>query len=144
MYNLYRENIFLNLSIISICSKKAPGTLANSKAPKCLAEFLLISHWQFYTSIDLGITLRLVLKLLTLKIGTTVILLTWIWTRPVEPPFILTGQILTILYFFYYPITAFFSALWNYSLTLNFKRIKWQITFQLKCNCYLAMREKPN
>jgi len=31
-----------------------------------------------------------------------IIKLTWIGTQPVEPPFIFTGQILTILYFFYY------------------------------------------
>uniref|UniRef100_A0AAU7BAI2 Cytochrome b n=1 Tax=Neonetus sp. TaxID=3143695 RepID=A0AAU7BAI2_9ORTH len=35
---------------------------------------------------------------------STVILLTWIGARPVEDPFILTGQILTVLYFSYYMI----------------------------------------
>ena len=33
---------------------------------------------------------------------TTVILLTWIGARPVEEPYIITGQVLTILYFSYY------------------------------------------
>nr|WGO58105.1 cytochrome b [Rhabdoblatta saussurei] len=32
----------------------------------------------------------------------TVILLTWIGARPVEDPYIITGQLLTILYFLYY------------------------------------------
>nr|YP_010580036.1 cytochrome b [Microchironomus tener]UZS77075.1 cytochrome b [Microchironomus tener] len=39
----------------------------------------------------------------------TVILLTWIGARPVEDPYILTGQILTVVYFLYFiinPITA--------------------------------------
>lgn len=35
---------------------------------------------------------------------TIVILLTWIGARPVEDPYIITGQILTILYFLYYLI----------------------------------------
>jgi ubiquinol-cytochrome c reductase cytochrome b subunit len=33
-----------------------------------------------------------------------VILLTWIGARPVEEPYVLRGQILTILYFSYYLI----------------------------------------
>ena len=32
----------------------------------------------------------------------TVVLLTWIGARPVEEPYILTGQILTVMYFRYY------------------------------------------
>nr|QEJ81389.1 cytochrome b [Pyrocoelia pygidialis] len=41
---------------------------------------------------------------------TTVIMLTWIGAKPVEEPFILTGQILTIMYFTYFP-TLFISTL---------------------------------
>nr|AMX23065.1 cytochrome b [Reticulitermes flavipes] len=43
----------------------------------------------------------------------TVILLTWIGARPVEEPYILTGQVLTVLYFQYfisYPLTT---KLWD-------------------------------
>nr|UKO32992.1 cytochrome b [Stenochironomus sp. 2CZ] len=42
----------------------------------------------------------------------TIILLTWIGARPVENPFIFTGQFLTITYFLYFflnPITHFFT-----------------------------------
>uniref|UniRef100_A0AAU7BAA9 Cytochrome b n=1 Tax=Isoplectron armatum TaxID=3073468 RepID=A0AAU7BAA9_9ORTH len=42
-----------------------------------------------------------------------VILLTWIGARPVEDPFIITGQILTILYFAYYMIYPFSTYLWD-------------------------------
>jgi ubiquinol-cytochrome c reductase cytochrome b subunit len=35
-------------------------------------------------------------------IGIIVFLLTWIGARPVEDPYIITGQILTILYFSYF------------------------------------------
>ena len=35
---------------------------------------------------------------------TIVILLTWIRAHPVEPPYIITGQILSVLDFTYYPL----------------------------------------
>nr|YP_009250543.1 cytochrome b [Coptotermes sjoestedti]AMX22807.1 cytochrome b [Coptotermes sjoestedti]AMX22820.1 cytochrome b [Coptotermes sjoestedti] len=43
----------------------------------------------------------------------TVILLTWIGARPVEDPYILTGQILTVLYFLYYIATPMTTNLWD-------------------------------
>nr|YP_003162731.1 cytochrome b [Neopanorpa pulchra]ACH87056.1 cytochrome b [Neopanorpa pulchra]AFU51399.1 cytochrome b [Neopanorpa pulchra] len=42
-----------------------------------------------------------------------VILLTWIGARPVEEPYVLTGQILTILYFAYYLINPLMSKIWD-------------------------------
>nr|YP_010701767.1 cytochrome b [Autocrates maqueti]WCK11513.1 cytochrome b [Autocrates maqueti] len=42
-----------------------------------------------------------------------VILLTWIGARPVEDPYILTGQILTILYFLYYIINPMTYYIWD-------------------------------
>lgn len=41
-----------------------------------------------------------------------VIMLTWIGARPVEEPFILTGQILTIIYFIYFIINPIISKIW--------------------------------
>nr|YP_009250738.1 cytochrome b [Reticulitermes grassei]AMX23078.1 cytochrome b [Reticulitermes grassei] len=43
----------------------------------------------------------------------TVILLTWIGARPVEEPYILTGQILTVLYFQYYISNPMMTKLWD-------------------------------
>nr|AQP29260.1 cytochrome b [Prohamitermes mirabilis] len=43
----------------------------------------------------------------------TVILLTWIGARPVEDPFILTGQILTTIYFAYYMLNPMTTKLWD-------------------------------
>nr|QXT44217.1 cytochrome b [Astalotermes sp. A JRA-2021a]QXT44321.1 cytochrome b [Astalotermes sp. A JRA-2021a] len=43
----------------------------------------------------------------------TVILLTWIGARPVEEPYILTGQILTTLYFLYYMLSPMMTKLWD-------------------------------
>nr|YP_010621056.1 cytochrome b [Protagonista lugubris]WAX39439.1 cytochrome b [Protagonista lugubris] len=45
-----------------------------------------------------------------------VILLTWIGARPVEDPYIITGQILTMLYFLYYMINPMMMNTWD---TLN-------------------------
>nr|ASY98559.1 cytochrome b [Parymenopus davisoni] len=42
-----------------------------------------------------------------------VILLTWIGARPVEDPYILTGQILTILYFLYYILNPLIIKMWD-------------------------------
>nr|QNE85935.1 cytochrome b [Euphylidorea dispar] len=41
------------------------------------------------------------------------ILLTWIGARPVETPYMLTGQILTILYFSYYIISPLLTKWWD-------------------------------
>nr|YP_009743964.1 cytochrome b [Protambulyx strigilis]QIE12726.1 cytochrome b [Protambulyx strigilis] len=49
-----------------------------------------------------------------------IILLTWIGARPVEDPYIITGQILTILYFSYFIINPLMSKYWD------------KIIFQLK------------
>nr|ALO70303.1 cytochrome b [Astenus lyonessius] len=53
-------------------------------------------------------------KLLFWSMVTIVILLTWIGARPVEDPYIITGQILTIVYFLYYIINPMIMNLWDY------------------------------
>nr|UKE80211.1 cytochrome b [Zonitis atripennis] len=52
-------------------------------------------------------------KILFWIMVTTVILLTWIGARPVEDPYILTGQILTVLYFTYYIINPLTFMMWD-------------------------------
>nr|YP_010895169.1 cytochrome b [Kertesziomyia violascens]WJW73695.1 cytochrome b [Kertesziomyia violascens] len=44
---------------------------------------------------------------------TIVILLTWIGARPVENPFVIIGQILTILYFLYYLVNPLITKWWD-------------------------------
>nr|URX52953.1 cytochrome b [Glyptotermes sp. 6 AB-2022a]URX52979.1 cytochrome b [Glyptotermes sp. 6 AB-2022a]URX52992.1 cytochrome b [Glyptotermes sp. 6 AB-2022a]URX54524.1 cytochrome b [Glyptotermes sp. 6 AB-2022a] len=48
--------------------------------------------------------------------ANTVMLLTWIGARPVEDPYILTGQALTVIYFSYYMMTPLTTKYWD---TLN-------------------------
>nr|AMW68058.1 cytochrome b [Myiodactylus osmyloides] len=52
-------------------------------------------------------------QLLFWMMVTIVILLTWIGARPVEDPYILMGQILTIMYFFYYLINPMIHLIWD-------------------------------
>nr|AIW64801.1 cytochrome b [Mekongiella wardi] len=47
---------------------------------------------------------------------TVVILLTWIGKRPVEEPYIMTGQMLTVIYFSYFIINKHISYLWDYMI----------------------------
>nr|ANJ70601.1 cytochrome b [Ocypus olens] len=53
-------------------------------------------------------------KILFWSMLTTVILLTWIGARPVEDPYIITGQILTIIYFLYYIINPLTAKIWDF------------------------------
>nr|QWZ46334.1 cytochrome b [Machla sappho] len=52
-------------------------------------------------------------KMLFWTMLSIVILLTWIGARPVEDPFILTGQILTVLYFLYYIVNPITFKIWD-------------------------------
>lgn len=52
-------------------------------------------------------------KILFWIIVITVILLTWIGARPVEDPYVLIGQILTVIYFSYYIINPLISIWWD-------------------------------
>nr|ALO76177.1 cytochrome b [Mylabris sp. MYL01] len=52
-------------------------------------------------------------KILFWIMVSTVILLTWIGARPVEDPFILTGQVLTVVYFSFFIINPMTYFLWD-------------------------------
>nr|ATN23502.1 cytochrome b [Lema sp. EMHAU-15071010] len=52
-------------------------------------------------------------KILFWSLFTFISLLTWIGAKPVEEPFILTGQILTILYFTYFFINPIMTKYWD-------------------------------
>nr|AUJ22865.1 cytochrome b [Ellychnia corrusca] len=52
-------------------------------------------------------------KILFWSFMTIVMMLTWIGAKPVEDPFILTGQALTIMYFMYFPTLFLLSKFWD-------------------------------
>nr|AOY39498.1 cytochrome b [Scolytinae sp. BMNH 1039965] len=53
-------------------------------------------------------------KLMFWTLLAVTMLLTWIGARPVENPFIMTGQILTIIYFMLFFINPLISKIWDY------------------------------
>nr|AKR07172.1 cytochrome b [Pseudorhaetus sinicus] len=58
-------------------------------------------------------------KLLFWSFVAIISLLTWIGARPVEDPYILTGQILTMLYFAYFVINPLIHMVWDYYIFKN-------------------------
>nr|AQM40017.1 cytochrome b [Tettigonia chinensis] len=60
-----------------------------------------------------GIQFYPVNQILFWSMVATVILLTWIGARPVEDPYITTGQVLTIIYFLYYIINPLTFYMWD-------------------------------
>nr|AML25873.1 cytochrome b [Staphylinidae sp. BMNH 1274178] len=55
-------------------------------------------------------------KMLFWWLVTILILLTWIGARPVETPYIFTGQFLTLIYFSFFIISPLSSKIWDYFL----------------------------
>lgn len=60
-----------------------------------------------------GIQFYPINKIIFWIIVITVILLTWIGARPVETPYVLVGQILTIVYFSYFLINPLLTKWWD-------------------------------
>nr|YP_010507244.1 cytochrome b [Episcapha fortunii]UXF64395.1 cytochrome b [Episcapha fortunii] len=52
-------------------------------------------------------------KILFWTMVSIILLLTWIGARPVEDPYIITGQILTLMYFSYYILMMIFTKMWD-------------------------------
>lgn len=73
---------------------------------------LIILPFTFKKKIQ-GIQFYPINQILFWIIVTTIILLTWIGARPVEDPYIITGQILTIIYFSYYIINPLIGIYWD-------------------------------
>nr|AFA56282.1 cytochrome b [Dascillus cervinus] len=58
-------------------------------------------------------------KILFWSFVSMLILLTWIGAKPVEDPYIITGQILTVLYFLYYPLNSLTYKMWDQVIFKN-------------------------
>nr|YP_010632239.1 cytochrome b [Polydesma boarmoides]WBP62355.1 cytochrome b [Polydesma boarmoides] len=73
---------------------------------------LIILPFTFNKKIQ-GIQFYPINQFLFWTLVTMIILLTWIGARPVEDPYIITGQLLTIFYFSYFIINPLISKYWD-------------------------------
>nr|YP_010491915.1 cytochrome b [Oraesia emarginata]UWM92701.1 cytochrome b [Oraesia emarginata] len=73
---------------------------------------LIILPFTFNKKIQ-GIQFYPINQLLFWSLVTMIILLTWIGARPVEDPYIITGQLLTIFYFSYFIINPLTNKYWD-------------------------------
>nr|YP_010031513.1 cytochrome b [Diachrysia nadeja]QOV02900.1 cytochrome b [Diachrysia nadeja] len=73
---------------------------------------LIILPFTFNKKIQ-GIQFYPINQMLFWSMVTIVILLTWIGARPVEDPYIITGQILTVLYFSYFILNPIMNKYWD-------------------------------
>nr|YP_009537816.1 cytochrome b [Athyma lysanias]AYN60533.1 cytochrome b [Athyma lysanias] len=73
---------------------------------------LIILPFTFNKKIQ-GIQFYPLNQILFWSLITTIILLTWIGARSVEAPYIITGQILTLIYFSYFIINPMLNKFWD-------------------------------
>nr|YP_009236650.1 cytochrome b [Acraea egina]AMJ17107.1 cytochrome b [Acraea egina] len=73
---------------------------------------LIILPFSFNKKIQ-GIQFYPINQILFWMLISTIILLTWIGARPVEMPYIITGQILTLIYFSYFIINPILNKFWD-------------------------------
>nr|YP_010305115.1 cytochrome b [Simplicia rectalis]YP_010327036.1 cytochrome b [Simplicia niphona]ULR87021.1 cytochrome b [Simplicia rectalis]UNP54297.1 cytochrome b [Simplicia niphona] len=73
---------------------------------------LIILPFTFNKKIQ-GIQFYPINQILFWSLTTMIILLTWIGARPVEDPYILTGQLLTIFYFSYFIFNPIMNKYWD-------------------------------
>lgn len=73
---------------------------------------LIILPFTFNKKIQ-GIQFYPINQILFWSIVTIVILLTWIGARPVEDPYIITGQLLTVIYFSYFILNPIINKYWD-------------------------------
>nr|WGT89612.1 cytochrome b [Sclomina pallens]WGT89651.1 cytochrome b [Sclomina pallens]WGT89690.1 cytochrome b [Sclomina pallens] len=63
-----------------------------------------------------GLTFYPINQILFWSFVSILMMLTWIGAKPVEDPFILTGQILTVVYFMYFIINPMMLKMWDWLL----------------------------
>nr|YP_010713155.1 cytochrome b [Elachiptera insignis]WDA94047.1 cytochrome b [Elachiptera insignis] len=79
-----------------------------------MLSILILMILPFYNMSNFrGIQFYPINKMLFWIMVVTVFLLTWIGARPVENPYILVGQILTVIYFMYYLINPLITNWWD-------------------------------
>lgn len=73
---------------------------------------LIILPFTFNKKIQ-GIQFYPINQIIFWSLVTIVLLLTWIGARPVEDPYIITGQLLTVFYFSYFIIIPIINKIWD-------------------------------
>lgn len=92
--------------------RSIPNKLGGVIALVLSIAILIIIPFYFIRNFQ-GLQFYPINQILFWSIVSIVILLTWIGARPVEDPYILIGQILTVLYFFYFLINPIIHKIWD-------------------------------
>nr|YP_010700048.1 cytochrome b [Parasa lepida]WCH63181.1 cytochrome b [Parasa lepida] len=92
--------------------RSIPNKLGGVIALLMSIMILIILPFSFNKKIQ-GIQFYPINQILFWLMTTTVIMLTWIGARPVEDPYIITGQILTIMYFSYFIFNPLMNKFWD-------------------------------
>nr|AMW67889.1 cytochrome b [Nipponeurorthus fuscinervis] len=92
--------------------RSIPNKLGGVIALVLSIAILFIMPFYFLSNFQ-GIQFYPINKILFWFMVVIVLLLTWIGARPVEDPFILIGQILTVLYFMYYMFNPIIHKMWD-------------------------------
>nr|UPL65609.1 cytochrome b [Rhopalus maculatus] len=95
-------------AILRSIPNKLGGVIAMILSIMIIAILPLINKMKFQS-----MSFYPVNKILFWTLVTTMILLTWIGARPAEEPFIMTGQLLTVIYFSYFLINPIVLKLWD-------------------------------
>nr|AKF78377.1 cytochrome b [Nothochrysa sp. YTD-2015] len=92
--------------------RSIPNKLGGVIALVLSIAILMIMPFYFLSNFQ-GLQFYPINQMLFWSMVSIVILLTWIGARPVEDPYILIGQILTVLYFIYFMINPFIHKIWD-------------------------------
>nr|YP_004222174.1 cytochrome b [Chrysoperla nipponensis]AJW60220.1 cytochrome b [Chrysoperla nipponensis]ARO47930.1 cytochrome b [Chrysoperla nipponensis]BAJ61132.1 cytochrome b [Chrysoperla nipponensis] len=92
--------------------RSIPNKLGGVIALVLSIAILMIMPFYFMSNFQ-GLQFYPINQILFWSMVAIVILLTWIGARPVEDPYILIGQILTVLYFFYFLINPIVHKIWD-------------------------------
>nr|YP_010249658.1 cytochrome b [Nothochrysa sinica]QTT60776.1 cytochrome b [Nothochrysa sinica] len=92
--------------------RSIPNKLGGVIALVLSIAILMIMPFYFLSNFQ-GLQFYPINQILFWSMVSIVILLTWIGARPVEDPFILIGQILTIMYFLYFLINPLIHKIWD-------------------------------
>nr|AKF78353.1 cytochrome b [Nothancyla verreauxi] len=92
--------------------RSIPNKLGGVIALVLSIAILMIMPFYFMSNFQ-GLQFYPINQILFWFMVSIVILLTWIGARPVEDPYILIGQLLTVLYFMYFLINPIIHKLWD-------------------------------